>query len=568
MIRKRSSSKSDAGLLSLIPQSNRKILIPNASVSSERSLILHPSHLFPSPLLTHSALLSSGFSSGLLTTVPAPSIQSSSTPGLFNLEPLEVSGVAVSNATNSSTPDDMKSRIFIGNLNTALVTKKQLHTLFCVHGKIKAISMHKGYAFIQYTDEIDALNAVLGQDGHSICGQQIDVNLVTTPKAHQKSSKKKSQARDRTGKETSFAHLDSSNSWTRSESCASPSTSVSSTSSHTACQLSIHSNRGDEHQSLEKKGHHCHQTSSSNNSSDHHAGFSVDEPEKMHDDDAVDSTEIQKSLSSTPSSSSFSSSSSSQSSHTHDNLSGTSSRKMCRIQRISNLHSSSTSCVLLQRQDKTDGIHNCRDCTETCVQEENLKPFLDAKSILIEPCLAPINPSMIPSHHSSLDPCSSFKESQDLAKEDKGSPENDRMNDDSVNDKRHEEKEIKSSISTSQARSHLESRSLEERSHKEVREDSSQGMKTLSKDNNNRQELSSSSSFKRMKLDLSPSCLRQFPSSSPMNSDQHPDIMICGICKSLFTCLESFIEHKKGNNKCRLRFVCRCQPDFEGKHAL
>lgn len=52
--------------------------------------------------------------------------------------------VSVSNATNSTSPDDLKSRIFIGNLNTSLITKRHLHIIFSTYGEIKAISMHKG----------------------------------------------------------------------------------------------------------------------------------------------------------------------------------------------------------------------------------------------------------------------------------------------------------------------------------------------------------------------------------------------------------------------------------------
>lgn len=37
-----------------------------------------------------------------------------------------------------------------------------------------------------------------------------------------------------------------------------------------------------------------------------------------------------------------------------------------------------------------------------------------------------------------------------------------------------------------------------------------------------------------------------------------PDIMICGNCKTVFTSLNVFIDHKNAN-KCRLRFVCHCQ---------
>lgn len=47
------------------------------------------------------------------------------------------------------------------------------------------ISMHKGYAFVQFTGPFDARSSCLGEDGRTICGQVIDVNMVSEPKPHQ-----------------------------------------------------------------------------------------------------------------------------------------------------------------------------------------------------------------------------------------------------------------------------------------------------------------------------------------------------------------------------------------------
>ncbi|RWS27328.1 hypothetical protein B4U80_07953 [Leptotrombidium deliense] len=100
--------------------------------------------------------------------------------------------ISVSNVTNSQSLIDLKSRIFIGNLNTSVITKRHLHCVFEKHGNIKAISMHKGlstlylllfiscslknvkgYAFIQYGEEVHASNAVSAEDGKQIAGQVI-----------------------------------------------------------------------------------------------------------------------------------------------------------------------------------------------------------------------------------------------------------------------------------------------------------------------------------------------------------------------------------------------------------
>jgi len=45
--------------------------------------------------------------------------------------------------------------------------------------------MHKGYAFVQFTGPFDARSSCLGEDGRTICGQVIDVNMVSEPKPHQ-----------------------------------------------------------------------------------------------------------------------------------------------------------------------------------------------------------------------------------------------------------------------------------------------------------------------------------------------------------------------------------------------
>ena len=61
------------------------------------------------------------------------------------------------------------------------------------------MSMHKGFAFVQFTGPFDARSACLGEDGRTICGQVIDVNMVGEPKPHQqgKGGNTKAQKRPR-----------------------------------------------------------------------------------------------------------------------------------------------------------------------------------------------------------------------------------------------------------------------------------------------------------------------------------------------------------------------------------
>jgi hypothetical protein len=58
---------------------------------------------------------------------------------------------------------------------------------------------------------------------------------------------------------------------------------------------------------------------------------------------------------------------------------------------------------------------------------------------------------------------------------------------------------------------------------------------------------------------LSPETIATVPVGlNPGQAVNNCDIMICGNCRTLFTSLPLFIQHKR-LSKCRLRFVCRCQ---------
>lgn len=79
--------------------------------------------------------------------------------------------MASSNVTNKTDPRSLNSRVFIGNLNTLLVTKGDVEAIFAKYGKIVGCSVHKGYAFVQYANERNARAAVTGEDGRMIVGQ-------------------------------------------------------------------------------------------------------------------------------------------------------------------------------------------------------------------------------------------------------------------------------------------------------------------------------------------------------------------------------------------------------------
>ncbi|KAG7267205.1 hypothetical protein CRUP_003204 [Coryphaenoides rupestris] len=69
-----------------------------------------------------------------------------------------------SNVTNKNDPRSLNSRVFIGNLNTAVVTKSDIEAVFAKYGKIVGCSVHKGFAFVQYASERNARGAVVGEN--------------------------------------------------------------------------------------------------------------------------------------------------------------------------------------------------------------------------------------------------------------------------------------------------------------------------------------------------------------------------------------------------------------------
>ncbi|CAB1448583.1 unnamed protein product [Pleuronectes platessa] len=106
--------------------------------------------------------------------------------------PTTSSLMASSNVTNKTDQRSLNSRVFIGNLNTLLVTKGDVEALFTKYGKIVGCSVHKGYAFVQFSNERNARAAVTGEDGRMIVGQVLDINLAGEPKPQRSKTTKRS----------------------------------------------------------------------------------------------------------------------------------------------------------------------------------------------------------------------------------------------------------------------------------------------------------------------------------------------------------------------------------------
>lgn len=97
----------------------------------------------------------------------------------------------ISNVTNNTDPVSVRSRVFVGNLNTMLLRKDDVRAIFERYGNVIGVSTHRGYAFVQYSDETAARNAVAGEDQRVYAGQEIDVNLSAEPKPIRSTSRKR-----------------------------------------------------------------------------------------------------------------------------------------------------------------------------------------------------------------------------------------------------------------------------------------------------------------------------------------------------------------------------------------
>ncbi|KAK2889636.1 hypothetical protein QQF64_028158 [Cirrhinus molitorella] len=80
--------------------------------------------------------------------------------------------------TNSNDPRDLERRIFVGNLPTAHMAKKDMEDLFRPYGKIQALSLFRGYGFVQFERVEDAEAAKAGHNGRVYRGYKLDVNMA------------------------------------------------------------------------------------------------------------------------------------------------------------------------------------------------------------------------------------------------------------------------------------------------------------------------------------------------------------------------------------------------------
>uniref|UniRef100_A0A915A1E9 RRM domain-containing protein n=1 Tax=Parascaris univalens TaxID=6257 RepID=A0A915A1E9_PARUN len=82
--------------------------------------------------------------------------------------------------TSSKEPHLIRARVFIGNLNTKMITRDEIIGLFSGYGDLLGVTVMKGYAFVQYSNGDDADRAVIDLNGRIWNGSLLDVKLAVS----------------------------------------------------------------------------------------------------------------------------------------------------------------------------------------------------------------------------------------------------------------------------------------------------------------------------------------------------------------------------------------------------
>ena len=84
-------------------------------------------------------------------------------------------------STSSMNQKDIRSRVFIGHLNTSECTKKDLEELFGPYGKISGVNMQHGYGFVQYDNEESVKEAIKKCHNTTFMGSRIGSSMGYPP---------------------------------------------------------------------------------------------------------------------------------------------------------------------------------------------------------------------------------------------------------------------------------------------------------------------------------------------------------------------------------------------------
>ncbi|OJD34714.1 rna-binding protein [Diplodia corticola] len=90
------------------------------------------------------------------------------------------------------------SRLFIGNLPTEKVTKRDLFHIFHRHGKLAQISIKQAYGFVQFLDAGACLRALQSEQGQVVRGRKMHLE-ISKPQRNTRKEDDKTQRSDRNG---------------------------------------------------------------------------------------------------------------------------------------------------------------------------------------------------------------------------------------------------------------------------------------------------------------------------------------------------------------------------------
>lgn len=102
---------------------------------------------------------------------PGPPGHMTGHPPRPSMAPGPIPPAAVGSVTND--PSTAGARVFVGNLNTIALSKEGVEGIFKRYGMVTGLSMHKGYAFIQYGRQADARRACINEDGKMYANQTL-----------------------------------------------------------------------------------------------------------------------------------------------------------------------------------------------------------------------------------------------------------------------------------------------------------------------------------------------------------------------------------------------------------
>ncbi|XP_040186131.1 nuclear receptor coactivator 5 isoform X2 [Rana temporaria] len=102
---------------------------------------------------------------------------------------------AAENLIKSEDPKDLERRIFVGNLPSDKMSRNDFETLFSKYGAITAVSMFRGYGFVQYERKEDADSASKGENGQLYKGYRLDINKAVDRRNMNKGPSRSSPSR-------------------------------------------------------------------------------------------------------------------------------------------------------------------------------------------------------------------------------------------------------------------------------------------------------------------------------------------------------------------------------------